>query len=98
MAVATTAVATVVEVTTRDEGKEEEEDDDDDDEEEEVVMFPTNDEVGYGEQKPAFNTNCIRWEMSNLRFCYVSVYYKGQSSFNFMVLGGSNLTIGQGGW
>jgi hypothetical protein len=35
-------VATVVEVTTRDEGKEEE------DEEEEEVMFPTNDEVGYG--------------------------------------------------
>jgi hypothetical protein len=36
-------VATVVEVTTRDEGEEEEEDD-----EEEEVMFPTNDEVGYG--------------------------------------------------
>jgi hypothetical protein len=35
-------VATVVEVTIRDEGEEEEEDDD----EEEVVMFPTNDEVG----------------------------------------------------
>lgn len=44
-AVATAAVATVVEVTTRDEGEEEEEDDD---EEEEEVMFPTNDEVGYG--------------------------------------------------
>lgn len=46
-------MATVVEVTIRDEGEEEEEDD-----EEVVVMFPTNDEVGYREQKPTFNTNC----------------------------------------
>jgi hypothetical protein len=75
MAVATAAVATVVDVTTRDEGEEEEEDVD----EAVVVMFPANDEVGYGEQKPAFSTNYTWWGTSNIRFHCVLVHKRNKA-------------------
>ena len=93
MALATAAVATVVGVTTRDEGKEEEEDVD-----VVVVMFPANDEVGYGEQKPAFSTNYTWWGTSNIRFHCVLVHKRNKAHLISQCYRDQKLSVVHTGW